>query len=728
MTDSLSAVPVLLPLALEGPYSYLVPAHMIGGCGGIAPGTFVVVPLGPRHLVGVVWDRFAGPPPDKAKLRPIESVVDAAPMPDDLRAYVDWLSEYTLSLPGMVLRMSMRVPDALGPEKTVTGFRIAGPPPERMTPARARVLDVATDGFARTKPDHTHTARVSGSVIAGLVKTGTLAEVDLPALAPFPKFGIGRPPEFSVAQEDCAKHLRVLVTEKTHKTVLLDGVTGSGKTEVYLEAVAAALEAGRQVLILLPEISLTAEFLQRFEARFGATAAEWHSALPRRERERVWRGIASGAARVVIGARSALWLPFTDLGLVVVDEEHEAAFKQGDGVVYHGRDMAVVRASLAKAVVVLASATPSLETYVNAERGKYECLRLPERHGGAGLPTIEVLDMRRDGPERGRWLAPKLTKAVVETLKRGEQALLFLNRRGYAPLTLCRRCGHRFECPACDAWLVEHRFHKELRCHHCGFVGPVPQVCPACHEKDTLVACGPGVERIAEEVGNTFPDAQVSVLSSDLLGGVAETRARLEQIRQGDVDLIIGTQLVAKGFHFPKLTLVGVVDADFGLAHGDPRATERTYQLLHQVSGRAGREDAPGRAILQTHSPDHPVLRALVTGERDAFYRSETEARRASGLPPFGRLASVLISAREKQDAETLARSLARAIPAEPGIDVLGPAEAPIAVIRGRYRLRFLVRARPTAPLQDFLRKWLRQVKTRGQQRIDVDIDPLHFL
>ncbi len=725
MTGLPISVAVLLPLALEGPYSYLVPD---GAPNAPPPGTFVVVPLGPRQVVGVVWDRLTGPPPDPARLRPIVDFVDTPPMPADLRKYVDWLSKYTLSQPGMVLRMSMRVPEALGPEKTVTGFRVAGPPPQRMTPARGRVLEITSDGFARTRPDLARAANTSASVIAGLVAAGTLEEVDLPALAPFVPLGESDPPVLSEAQNAAALSLKALIAADTHKTALLDGVTGSGKTEVYLEAVAEAVRVNRQVLILLPEISLTSEFLRRFEERFGAPAAEWHSALPRRERERVWRGVASGRVPVVIGARSALWLPFQDLGLIVVDEEHEAAFKQGDGVVYHGRDMAVVRGSLAGAVVVLASATPSLETFVNAQSGKYVSLTLPERHGGASLPEIGILDMRADGPERGRWLAPELVDAVNSTVARGEQALLFLNRRGYAPLTLCRKCGHRFGCPQCDAWLVEHRFLRQLKCHHCGFAGPVPRVCPDCGELGSLVACGPGVERIAEEVGVVFPEARVCVLSSDILGGVAATKDAMETIRRGEIDIIIGTQLVAKGYHFPLLTLVGVVDADFGLAHGDPRAAERTYQLLHQVSGRAGREDRPGRVILQTHMPGHPVLQALLTGERDAFYARETETRAAAGLPPFGRLASVLVSSIDRADAGNLAARLARAVPQQAGIDVLGPAEAPIAVVRGRHRLRFLIRARRNAPLQAFVVRWLAQVKTRGQQRIDVDIDPLHFL
>jgi primosomal protein N' (replication factor Y) len=717
-----SVVPVLVPLALEGPYSYVADRPL-------APGSLVQVPLGPRDYLGVVWPGEDGQNASpRAKLRPITAVLDTPPLPTDLVSFIGWVAAYTLSPLGTVLRMALRAPDALGPEAQVIGFRLTGPAPERMTSARARVIGLLAEGGTLPRADIAARAGVSPSVIDGLVRTETVGAVALPALAPFAQAAGGRQPELSDAQASAAARLRTLIRAGGHRTALLDGVTGSGKTEVYLDAVAAALDQGRQALILLPEIALTPEFLARYERRFGAPAAEWHSQLARRERERVWRGVRSGQAQAVIGARSALFLPFQRLGLVVIDEEHEPAFKQEDGVAYHARDMGVVRAMLADAPAVLASATPSLESHVNAEAGKYERLVLPRRHADAVLPRIEALDLRKTPPERGRWLAPPLVDAAAETLAAGEQVLLFLNRRGYAPLVLCRTCGHRFACPACAAWLVEHRFHRELRCHHCGFAGPVPVNCPECGGRDSLVACGPGVERIVEEAKLRFPESRVAVLSSDHLRGLADMRAVLEAVRERRIDVVVGTQLVAKGHHFPHLTLVGVVDADFGLAHSDPRAAERTYQLLHQVAGRAGRAERPGRVLLQTHMPHHPVLRALVEGDRDGFYDREAEMRREAGLPPFGRLVSVLVSGPDRRGTERVARTLALAAAPPAGIDVLGPAEAPIAVIRGRHRFRLLVKAARGVAVQDFVREWLGRVKVANAVRVSVDVDPQSFM
>ncbi|MHA1546653.1 MAG: primosomal protein N' [Alphaproteobacteria bacterium] len=716
---------VLLPLALDGANTNGAPES-----GVPVPGSFVRVPLGPRQVLGVVWDRdTARPDPAPSKLRAISAVLPAAPMPADLRAFVDWIAAYTLSPPGQVLRMCLRVGEALEAEKTRTGYALSGPPPARMTPARLRVLEVVQDGFARTARELAAAAGVGTSVVAGLAKAGTLATVALPAFeafsAPQPEHQI---PDLSPEQTQAADRLRTLVIAQKTATVLLDGVTGSGKTEVYFEAVAQALRQGKQALVLLPEIALTTQFLTRFEERFGVAAAEWHSAMTRRGRERVWRGVASGAAKVVIGARSALYLPFADLGLIVVDEEHEAAFKQSDGVTYHGRDMAVLRGRLADAPVVLATATPSLESHVNAQSGKYERLVLHQRHAGAALPDISLIDLRAQKLPAGTWLAPSLVTAISETVGRGEQALVFLNRRGFAPLTLCRKCGHRFACPNCDAWLVEHRFIRQLKCHHCGFSRAVARQCPACSAPDMLVACGPGVERIHEEVAGLFPQAKIAIMSSDRLRSIGEARALMQAIKAREFDIIVGTQLVAKGHHFPYLSLVGVVDADFGLNHGDPRAAERTYQLMHQVAGRAGREQRRGRVLLQTHMPDHPVLAALVTGERDAFYACEADMRKSAGLPPFGRLAGVLVSAPDKARSNATARALTKALPTDPRIQVLGPAEAPIAVLRGRHRVRFLLKAQTGAPVQDFLRAWLKHVPERGGVRISVDIDPTNFL
>ena len=719
---TLATVAVLIPVAVDRPYTYEAPSAL-----ELAAGDVVVVPLGPRHVLGVVWDEPVEDI-DRHRLRAVADKLDGC-IPGDMRRFVDWVADYTLSPRGMVLRMVLRVPEAFGPEQPQQAVRLAGPAPDRMTPARRRVLEVAADGLARAKSALAAEAGVGVSVVNGLVKAGTLEILEIdptpPVALPDPRHS---PPALNRDQAKVAASLRDTGSGGNFSVTLLEGVTGSGKTEVYFEAVAAALAAGRQVLVLVPEISLTAEFLERFEARFGARPAEWHSQISGKGRERVWRGVAAGTIRVIAGARSALFLPFPELGLIVVDEEHDAAYKQEDGVIYHARDMAVARGMIGQFPVILSSATPSVESRANAARGRYAHLALPDRFAGA-LPEISAIDLRVDGPERGRWLSPPLVAAVEETLEAGGQALLFLNRRGYAPLTLCRACGFRFECSNCSAWLVEHRFRRELACHHCGHREPRPERCPNCDAEDSLVPCGPGVERIAEEAASLFPEARGLVLSSDLVGGIAELRSRLDAIERGKVDLVIGTQLVAKGHNFPHLSLVGVVDGDLGLATADPRAAERTFQLLQQVTGRAGRMTAGGRGMIQTFDPAHPVMQAIVSGDREGFYTRELESRERHGLPPFGRLAALVVSARVREVAWNRARQLARAAPAATEIRVLGPAEAPLAVVRGRHRYRLLVKAARSADLQGYLRNWISSIGApSGGARVSIDIDPVSFL
>ena len=717
---------VLVPLALDHAYSYRAPDSI-----ALAPGDLVTVPLGPRDYAGVVW---AEPDtPDRRidnRLKEITGRLDIPPLRDELRRFIDWVADYTLSPRGMVLRMALRMGESLSPDRARVGVRIAGPQPSRMTAARARVMALFADGFLRSKSEAAEQAGVSPGVLDGLVDDGALETVTLPsepvARLPDPDF---RTAEFTPAQDAAAAALRQTVGEGGYSVTLLDGVTGSGKTEVYFEGVAELIRSGRQALILMPEIALTAQFLDRFAARFGERPAEWHSELSPRKRARTWRAVASGEARVVVGARSALFLPFADLGLIVVDEEHDAAYKQEDGVRYHARDMAVVRAHIAQIPIVLASATPSVETEVNARRGRYRRLSLPERFGGQSLPMVEAIDLGREGPAHGRFIAPRLAEEIGHALERKQQALLFLNRRGYAPLTLCRACGHRFACPNCDAWLVDHRFRKRLVCHHCGFAMPHPAACPHCQAVDSFAACGPGVERLAEEAGALFPQARVLVMSSDLVTSVERLRDELRDIEEGRFDIVIGTQLVAKGHHFPKLNLVGVVDADIGLANGDPRAVERTFQLLHQVAGRAGREEGRGHALIQTHQPDHPVMRALIAGDREAFYASEIAAREEAHYPPFGRLASLVVSAGDRAVAEGHARRLANAAPRDERVRVLGPAEAPIAVVRGRHRFRILARSPRNFDLSAYLRTWLAAApKPSGNIKREIDIDPMSFL
>jgi primosomal protein N' (replication factor Y) (superfamily II helicase) len=717
-------VDVLLPVALDRAYSYRVPDGLT-----LAPGDVVRVPLGNREATGAVWAWGERPPGLDDRLKTVGEKLPVPPLRAELRALIDWVADYTVSARGMVLRMALRRGEPTGPERLRLGVRLCGPAPLHLTAARRRVLQAAADGLLHGKRELAEEAAVSTGVIDALVDAGTLESLALPpetVPAPDPDHAA---PTLTPAQRAAVDALTATLAQARYAVTLIDGVTGSGKTEVYFEAVAEALRRGRQVLILVPEIALTAQFLDRFAARFAVRPAQWHSALAPRRRARTWTGVAAGEVQVVVGARSALFLPFADLGLIIVDEEHDGAFKQEDGVHYHARDMAVVRARLADIPIVLASATPSVETEVNARRGRYRRLHLPERFGGQHLPSIEAIDLRREGPPRGRYVAPRLLAAVKTTIARGDQALLFLNRRGYAPLTLCRSCGFRLKCPQCEAWLVDHRFQRRLRCHYCGFGRPPPAACPQCQASDTFVACGPGVERLAEELAASCPEGRLLVLSSDVVASVERLREEFAKIEEGEVDIIIGTQLVAKGHHFPKLNLVGIIDADLGLGHGDLRAAERTFQLLHQVVGRAGRQQGRGQGLVQTHQPEHPVMRALLAQDREAFYAHEIAAREQAGYPPFGRLASLVVSATDKFSAEGLARGLALSAPAAPAVRILGPAEAPIAVIRGRHRFRLLAKAPRGFDLSGYVREWLAEgPKPQGSQKVDIDVDPQSFL
>ena len=666
-------------------------------------------------------------------------MLPAPPLPAELRRFIERVAAYTLAPPGMVLSMAMRSEAALLPPtpRRVCAITEAGtaalaesPPSKRLTPGRRRVLDALREGPAATIAETARMAGVGAAVVRGLIAAGLAAEHLAPAVLP----GIEQPdwqapgPDLSPAQAKAAERLVERVETGGFRVTVLDGVTGSGKTETYFAAIAAALATGKQVLVLLPEIALSAQWLERFRRRFGAKPVEWHSDISQTQRRDAWRAVADGRARVVVGARSALFLPFPDLGLVVVDEEHDLSYKQEDGVCYQARDMAVLRASLAAIPIVLVSATPSLETVVNVSRGRYERVHLPERHGAASLPPVSVVDMRRETLAPGRFLSPPLVGAVTETLAAGEQALLFLNRRGYAPLTLCRACGHRFQCPSCTAWLVEHRFIGRLQCHHCGYSVTVPPFCPECLAAGSLVPCGPGVERLSEEVAERFPTARTALMVSDALPGPRAAAELAEAMAEHRYDVLIGTQIVAKGHHFPMLTLVGVVDADLGLGGGDLRAAERTYQLLHQVGGRAGRAERPGRVLIQTYMPEQPVMQALAVNDRDRFLEAEAAQRRAAHLPPFARLAALIVSANDAENADFAARALARAAPHLPGVMVLGPAPAPLTVLRGRHRRRLLVQAERPVNLQAVLREWLAKVRFTGSTRLQVDIDPYSFL
>jgi len=697
--------------------------------GGCWQGAFVEVPLGPRKVLGVVWRAGTGGY-DAAKIRAVIRVLDVAPMQHSMAEFLRRVSDYTLTPMSKMLRLATRAPGLGDPPSMRQVYRLGAQTEVRMTDARQKVLAVLEE-FAElsfTLKELCEAAGVTASVVKGLVKLGAVAEVATPQDMPFAHLNPSLPGK-SLSEDQAHAVAQLQANAAGYRTTLLKGVTGSGKTEVYLEAVANCLKQGRQALVLLPEIALTAEFLTRVEARFGARPAEWHSGVTMTERRRTWKMVGQGHAQMVVGARSALFLPFQDLGLIVVDEEHDSSYKQEDGVLYNARDMAVLRGSLVGGQVVLASATPSLESWANVEAGKYKKIELKSRFGASVLPEMMAIDMRQETLPADRWISPRLQKMVEARIQAGEQSLLFINRRGYAPITLCRACGNQVGCDHCDARMVEHRFLKRLMCHQCGESKPVPKICPSCAVEDRLAVVGPGVERLAEEATALFPEAKVAVLSSDLFGSARALKEQIAKLAAGEVDVIIGTQLVAKGHNFPKLTLVGVIDADLGLQGSDLRAAERTFQLMRQVAGRAGRSDRPGVAALQTHQPEHPVIRAILDGDEEAFWSAEAQARAQAGVPPYGRLVGVVLSSPDAQEAFEVGQAMARNCQplTEIGAQIFGPAPAPIARIRGRHRVRLLIKAEKNAPIQAALSAWTALFKLPNSLRLSIDIDPQSF-
>ena len=698
---------------------------------GVNLGSYVEVPLGPRKVIGVVWCAGKGDY-DQNKIRTISNRLDVPEMRPEMMEFLSRAGRYTLTPLNGMLKLATRAPGLTDPPSMKIVYAKGDRDVDRMTPARERVLKILKDtaDMQFTGKELKEAANVTISVIKGLASQGAVTELESPRDIPYAELDPCLPSKkLTSAQKDAGDRLRKNIRMNTYNTTLLRGITGSGKTEVYLEAVAECLLLGKQALILIPEIALTVEFLDRLKKRFGQKPAQWHSGVTMTEKRRCWRMVAEAKAQVVVGARSSLYLPFKNLGLIVVDEEHDTSYKQEDGVLYSARDMAVMRASIEQGSVILASATPSLETWVNADTGKYNRVDLTERFGDARIPEIFTIDMRDQPMERNSWISPQLKDEVELRLERSEQSLLFLNRRGYAPITVCRKCGDQLGCEQCDARMVEHRFHGHLMCHQCGETKEMPNTCPSCGEVDCLTAVGPGVERLAEEAQVKFPNAKISVLSSDMLISAQALKERIKGIASGDADIIIGTQLVAKGHNFPLLTLVGVIDSDLALMGGDLRAAERTFQLMRQVAGRAGRADKKGIAFLQTHQPEHPVVKAILKGDEEEFWQSEAQQRRLAGMPPFGRLAGIILKGPNLNNVFNVANHMVKNAQTLDIINaqVFGPAPAPIARVRGNHRVRILVKASKETMLQSSLMKWRNSFKIPKDIQISIDIDPQSF-
>ena len=726
MTLPCGRINVLLPIPVSQYYEYLNEDL------SLRIGDLVEVPFGKRYLPAVVIGSVEGQV-EVSKLKRVLSKYDLPRIPEEMMNFVVWVSAYNMVSAGSVLKMVLSAPQALLPPRRIKAFVNAFDMQKqgvKLTPARKRVLDYLADNKTRTVQEIIEFARVTPAIIRGLQRSGLIDSVAITEKNLIETHETKKvvTPVFNLEQGKAVSKLLNSLREQTFNVSLIDGVTGAGKTEVYFEAISEVLKKEKQVLILLPEIALSQPFLTRFETRFGFRPGQWHSDLSGKIRNQTWRAVFEGELSVVVGARSALFLPFSKLGLIVVDEEHETGFKQADGVKYQCRDMAVARARAGQFSAVLVSATPSLETLINFEQGRYNRIPLKSRYGAADLPEVKAIDLGKSNLIKGQWITKRLVDEISETLERKEQTILFLNRRGYAPLNLCRACGHRLECPNCSAWLVEHKSISRLQCHHCDYAITMPSSCFKCGAIDSFHAVGPGVERLEEEVRFRFPSARISVASSDTLSGPVRLGEFIKAVQDSKIDIIIGTQVIAKGHHFPLVTCVGVIDADLGLAGGDLRAGERTYQLLHQVAGRSGRESRPGKVFLQTSQPDHPLIKALLSWDRDGFLEEEKRGRRGAGMPPFGKLAAVILSAKDPRIVDDLASVIAASAPYNSGVQILGPAIAPIAILRGRHRRRFLVKCSKNINIQKILKSWLRNIKVPSNAKVDIDIDPYNFM
>jgi primosomal protein N' (replication factor Y) len=709
-------IPVLLPLPLNTIFDY-THAH------SLPSGTLVKVSFGPRDRYGITWEAHENTSSPKT-LKPLLTIFEGVHLPEVSLKFLDWVSDYTMAPRGQILKMMIPVPEAF----EAKGERLYGlsKPPQRLTAQRQNVLDFFAHSPAPLSLlELSEKTGVSRTILNGLLKEGVLSlQGERPWVPPPTPRAAPHKPQLTEDQVEAAAEIQKSLENRQFQTFLLEGITGSGKTEVYFEAIDKVLEKGGQALILLPEISLSAQWLQRFKKRFGFEPTLWHSDLGKAARRHAFRIIMEGATSVIVGARSSLFLPFPDLKLIIVDEEHDGSYKQEEGVIYNGRDMAVVRARFSHATCVLASATPSLETELNVQSHKYRHLQLTSRYGGAILPQVTLVDLRKSKRTSQTWISPPLRHALHETLEKGEQAMVFLNRRGYAPVTLCQNCGDRLICPQCSVSLVEHKHHNKLLCHHCGHVKMLPPACPACHEEGSYSPIGPGVERIYEEIQSLFPQSRCALFTSDHL---TDTHKMIERIQRHEVDILIGTQLMAKGHHFPLLTLVGIVDGDSALSGSDLRASEKAFQLLYQVAGRSGRETHHGQVLIQTYQPEHPVLQALAQHDKRGFVTLETEQRSIHAFPPFGRLAALILSGRKDDEVQKAARLLARTFPITDRAELLGPTPAPLSYLRGKHRWRLLVKTAKEFPPQPLLKQWLSCCTLPSSVQLQIDIDPYSF-
>ncbi len=776
---------ILLPLPLlNGAYVYGMPPELFKNK-RLQVGTFVQVPLSKKKIIGVVWHRTDDSVIDSKRIKNILCVYDCPPLPKDSIALITYISAYNICPLGAVLKMAMPTPDAIShPKTTICYTKSPNPPVVKITPKRQAVLHALNQSPPIPHTELMHKTGASDAIIrtmqtAGLIDAHTIPKMAKTDITPL---YTTHPTPLNMEQQvaaDTIKH-----AHGTFEVFALDGVTGSGKTETYFEAIAHTLLQNKQVLVLLPEIALSSQWEHRFYDRFGFKPLVWHSEISPKNRNLIWAGVLHGTVSVVVGARSALHMPFDNLGLIVVDEEHDGAYKQQDTVLYNARDMAIVRAKKNMCPIVLASATPSMESWANIVGGRYTHLKLSKRHSGTQVATYTPIDITTEKMDKDCFITPTLLHHMQATFDKGLQTLLFLNRRGYAPLSLCRACGYRFQCKNCDSWLIHHKYNTykknlgkkllgkntlgkntlgkntlgkntlgkntlgkntlgkntlgkntlgknpsgaTLQCHHCAYTISPTNICPKCGATDTIHACGPGVERIYDEVQKHFPDAHIFIATADTMTTRKQARDFIENMQNGCIDIVIGTQIIAKGYDFENLHLVGVIDGDMALHGADLRAGETAFQLLHQVGGRVGRGNTEGCAFIQTANANHPVLQALMDNRRDTFLNTELQIRKIIQQPPFHRLANILVSGANPQLVEQTAKHLVHIAPHTTDMRILGPADPTIPLLCGKYRKKILVNAPKHITIQPILKNWIYGYQKPSTIRIQIDIDPYSF-
>ena len=728
-------VKVLLPNVVNTGYDYRLnaPADL---------GSFVECRVMNRPYVGVVWG-FGDSGLPAEKIKSVVRVMDSRLAVSDLQ-WIQRMSDWTLMTPGAVLKLIINIPDAFLPPRVEQLYSFDFDTKIKMTNARQAVADAfsSNDNEPMSVNDIVNIAHVSPAVVRTMIKNETLRPSDSRVIENENRFVHEYHDMGNVTLNDEQSHAAAQIGDAlSHggfSVFLLDGITGSGKTQVYFDAVLRAYNAGKSVLLMMPEIALTAQFMSRFESRFGAPPVVWHSNLTAARRRDIWRGVLNGDIRVVVGTRSALFLPWQNLGLIVVDEEHDTSYKQEDMGNYHARDMAILRAAIAGFPVVLASATPSAETLENVANGKYRGLKLTSRFGGATLPKIETIDLREnrpttyktsnadDAPEIAGALSEPMCDAIAETLNNHQQVMLFINRRGFAPIVQCKKCGWTATCPDCSVGMTYHKRIGKLLCHMCGRTEPMPCKCENCEGEVSMR--GIGIEKIQEEVLARFPNARTAIVSSDTIASRQSLERIVSKMESGEIDIVIGTQILAKGHHFPNLTLVGVVDADMGLFGTDFRAAEHTFQQLFQVAGRAGRGAFPGHVLLQTYQPDNLVLNAICAGNRDDFMATDMAGRRMAKMPPYGQLVAVVIESAKENVLQKYCADLAAVAPSINGGRIMGPVPAQIYQIRNWYRMRFLISGDVRAKLQPIVSNWIARVKQPANIRVKIDVNPVNFM